>query len=48
MLDDGHIVEYGTHNELLALHGRYAELYEKQQLEANEEGETARTDRKKN
>ncbi len=41
VLDDGHIVEYGTHNELLALHGRYAELYEKQQLEGNEEGETA-------
>ncbi|MBX9976815.1 MAG: ABC transporter ATP-binding protein/permease [Alphaproteobacteria bacterium] len=30
VLKDGHIVEEGTHNELLALNGRYAELWAKQ------------------
>jgi ATP-binding cassette subfamily B protein len=33
VLDDGQVVEEGTHRELLALGGIYAELYEKQQLE---------------
>ena len=33
VLIDGHIVELGTHDELLTRHGYYTKLYEKQQLE---------------
>ena len=33
VLDDGQIIERGTHDELLALGGEYAELYERQLLE---------------
>ncbi len=33
VLDDGRIVEHGTHNELLAHGGEYANLYERQLLE---------------
>jgi ABC-type multidrug transport system fused ATPase/permease subunit len=34
VLDAGRLVESGTHDELLALHGRYARLYEQQQRAA--------------
>jgi len=33
VLDDGRIIEQGTHDELLALGGEYADLYERQLLE---------------
>jgi ATP-binding cassette subfamily B protein len=33
VLDDGHIVEQGTHDALLALGGQYAELHERQLLQ---------------
>ena len=33
VLDDGYIVERGTHDELLAYNGVYADLYDKQQIE---------------
>ena len=33
VLDDGRIIEQGTHNELLSLNGSYTELYNNQLLE---------------
>ena len=33
VLDEGRIIEQGTHDELLALGGEYWELYERQLLE---------------
>lgn len=39
VLDCGEMVEYGTHNELVAKGGIYAKLYEKQQLEKQLEKE---------
>jgi ATP-binding cassette subfamily B protein len=37
VLDDGKIVEQGTHQQLLSQNGYYTELYEQQQLERREE-----------
>ncbi len=34
VLEDGRIIERGTHDELLAEHGLYADIYERQLLEA--------------
>lgn len=33
VLDEGEIIEHGTHGQLLAIRGEYAELYERQLLE---------------
>jgi ATP-binding cassette subfamily B protein len=38
ILDDGEIIEQGTHNELLALNGYYAELYRLQVSNEQEQG----------
>ncbi len=38
ILDEGKIIEQGTHRELLALNGSYHELYQKQLLEVEEFG----------
>ncbi len=40
VLRDGHIVEYGTHDELIARNGYYTELHDKQLLEEELETET--------
>ena len=41
VIDDGKIVERGTHTELLGQKGKYAELYEKQYYDANSASATA-------
>ncbi len=33
VLDKGRVIEQGTHNELMRVHGIYADMYEKQKLE---------------
>ena len=44
VLENGRLVELGTHAELLALGGRFAELYEMQSLDFPDNGATARDD----
>ena len=39
VLDDGHIVEQGTHKQLMKKNGAYRELYEKQLMAEDEVGE---------
>jgi ATP-binding cassette subfamily B protein len=33
VMDQGHIIQQGTHNELIKTEGYYKELYEKQLIE---------------
>jgi len=40
VLEDGKIVETGTHNELLSRNGYYAYLYEQQQQQEREDTKT--------
>jgi ATP-binding cassette subfamily B protein len=37
VLDEGHVIEQGTHDELLAKKSAYFEIYQKQQLQAQQE-----------
>jgi ATP-binding cassette subfamily B protein len=41
VLADGKIAERGTHDELLARHGLYFEMFRRQQLEEQVSGEPA-------
>ena len=38
VLDDGHVVERGTHDELMAAHGWYQRMFNQQQLETQVKG----------
>ena len=38
MFDDGKLVEYGTHEELMGLHGRYEEMFHIQAKYYRQEG----------
>ena len=44
VLDEGHIVEQGTHEELLAAGGRYWQLLNRQQLEDDIESDGSQSD----
>jgi len=33
MMDDGKIIERGTHDELIAMNGLYSRIYQRQMLE---------------
>jgi len=35
-MEDGKVIESGTHDELMAMNGAYAETYEKQSQEGDE------------
>lgn len=39
VLEDGQVIEYGNHKELIEINGRYKAMYDKQQLEKQLEGE---------
>ena len=41
VLDDGRVIERGTHDELLALEGRYAALWARQSAEEEEAAKAA-------
>ena len=38
VLDDGHLIESGTHNELIAKGGEYYNVFKRQELQVKEQG----------
>ena len=40
VLENGQVIERGTHEQLITKHGWYAEMWAKQEMEAAEEGES--------